>query len=253
MITRIEIDGFKSFLDFKLDVPPFLALVGPNASGKSNLFDASEFEQESLPGLGPALLKSRRGRPHELFHRVVNLAAVLGRVRGTESFDDLLIDLAFLVPDVVRVAPELDEKRQEWSFDLVFDGQGNVPSTLLSDGTLMIEEIENGLHPNRLAELLRRMRRRVTDFADPNWRPRRGCSPTGRLGRPFAEATSRPCHGCGISRRSPIRNPYSTRSCRKATAAVETITSNTSGRTSISRCWRAYPRMRNGSPGPKRC
>ena len=40
MITRIEIDGFKSFLDFKLDVPPFLALVGPNASGKSNLFDA---------------------------------------------------------------------------------------------------------------------------------------------------------------------------------------------------------------------
>ena len=68
MITRVEIDGFTSFLDFTLDVPPFLALVGPNASGKPNL---------------------------------------------------------------------------------------------------MVEEIENGLHPGRLAELLRRIQERVTDLDDP--------------------------------------------------------------------------------------
>jgi AAA15 family ATPase/GTPase len=70
MITRIEIDGFKSFLDFKLDVPPFLALVGPNASGKSNLFDALDYVRDSVvePGEG-GLLAARRGRPHELFHR----------------------------------------------------------------------------------------------------------------------------------------------------------------------------------------
>ncbi|MCA2222991.1 AAA family ATPase [Nonomuraea aurantiaca] len=43
MLTRIEIDGFRSFLDFELDVPPFLALVGPNSSGKSNLLDALGF------------------------------------------------------------------------------------------------------------------------------------------------------------------------------------------------------------------
>lgn len=36
MLTRIEIDGFKSFLDFELDVPPFLALARPNSSGKLN-------------------------------------------------------------------------------------------------------------------------------------------------------------------------------------------------------------------------
>ncbi|MFF4775110.1 hypothetical protein ACFY05_19840 [Microtetraspora fusca] len=33
MITRIEIDGFTSFADFALDVPPFLVLIGTNASG----------------------------------------------------------------------------------------------------------------------------------------------------------------------------------------------------------------------------
>ena len=40
MITRIEIDGFKTFDRFVLDLRPFTAVVGPNASGKSNLFDA---------------------------------------------------------------------------------------------------------------------------------------------------------------------------------------------------------------------
>ncbi len=40
MLTRIGIDGFKSFRDFKLDFPPFLVIIGRNAAGKSNLFDA---------------------------------------------------------------------------------------------------------------------------------------------------------------------------------------------------------------------
>ncbi len=40
MLTRIEIDGFKSFEGLALDLSPFAVVLGPNASGKSNLFDA---------------------------------------------------------------------------------------------------------------------------------------------------------------------------------------------------------------------
>ena len=40
MITRIEIDGFKSFQDFKVDLSPFQVIVRANGVGKSNLFDA---------------------------------------------------------------------------------------------------------------------------------------------------------------------------------------------------------------------
>lgn len=40
LITRIEIDGFKTFRNFALDLEPFQVIVGPNAAGKSNLFDA---------------------------------------------------------------------------------------------------------------------------------------------------------------------------------------------------------------------
>ncbi|MDP9849411.1 AAA family ATPase [Streptosporangium lutulentum] len=281
MITRIEIDGFKSFLNFDLDVPPFLALVGPNSSGKSNLFDAVGFVADEVAGSG-GLLDAGRGLPGEQFHRVAqgaaiggfavsvealvspepgallpirfdvgaemvlriprssgvvvshvahqlpeellihmvedpepeitprrtvqswrrhvpspqamrrrsssadtgplaadgaNLAAVLGRMAGSEALTDLTVDLAGVVPDVVALVPRTD--REECSFDVVVDGQGTVPAALLSDGilrvlglltalhdpdhpgTLLVEEIENGVHPSRIGELLRRVRQRI--------------------------------------------------------------------------------------------
>lgn len=67
MLTRIEIDGFKTFDNFVLDLSPFLVVVGPNATGKSNLFDAvqllSRLAYEDLR----TAFNSVRGEPHELF------------------------------------------------------------------------------------------------------------------------------------------------------------------------------------------
>ena len=40
MLTKIEISGFKSFENFRLDLQPFTVVFGGNAVGKSNLFDA---------------------------------------------------------------------------------------------------------------------------------------------------------------------------------------------------------------------
>jgi len=40
MITRIELDGFKTFQEFSLDLSPLQVIVGANGVGKSNLFDA---------------------------------------------------------------------------------------------------------------------------------------------------------------------------------------------------------------------
>jgi predicted ATP-dependent endonuclease of OLD family len=40
VITHFEINGFKTFHKFALDFEPFQIIVGPNAVGKSNLFDA---------------------------------------------------------------------------------------------------------------------------------------------------------------------------------------------------------------------
>ncbi|MBP7960847.1 MAG: AAA family ATPase [Caldilineaceae bacterium] len=40
MITKLEIDGFKTFRNFQVELAPFQVIIGPNGAGKSNLFDA---------------------------------------------------------------------------------------------------------------------------------------------------------------------------------------------------------------------
>ena len=72
MITRVYIDGFKSFRDFEMELTPFTVVAGLNASGKSNLFDALEL----LSRLAATNLKEafpeRRGSVSELFTLVDN-------------------------------------------------------------------------------------------------------------------------------------------------------------------------------------
>lgn len=48
-IKKIHIQNFKSLVDFQLeDLKPFCAFLGPNASGKSNIFEALEFTNNIL-------------------------------------------------------------------------------------------------------------------------------------------------------------------------------------------------------------
>jgi len=66
MLTRLEVDGFKNLLDFAADFGPYTCIAGPNAVGKSNVFDAIEFL--SLLADKPfmeaaALVRSVGGRP----------------------------------------------------------------------------------------------------------------------------------------------------------------------------------------------
>ncbi len=67
MITRIELSGFKTFHDFRLEFSPFQVIIGANGSGKSNLFDAlrllsylAEFDLRTA-------FQKVRGEAHELF------------------------------------------------------------------------------------------------------------------------------------------------------------------------------------------
>jgi len=69
MLTRIEIDGFKTFSQFSLDVDPFMAILGPNAAGKSNLFDALRLLCRLAEHNLHEAVQGLRGEPLELFHR----------------------------------------------------------------------------------------------------------------------------------------------------------------------------------------
>jgi predicted ATPase len=94
LITRIEIDGFKSFKGFSADLRPFVAVVGPNAAGKSNLFDALKFLSRLAQVDVRQAMQELRGEPEELFRQthsgnqtVMTFAIeVLLPVRGVDDF-----------------------------------------------------------------------------------------------------------------------------------------------------------------------
>ena len=69
MLTRIEIDGFKSFEGLAIDLLPFTAVLGTNAAGKSNLFDVVQLMAGLASGDVVEALKRLRGDPLELFRQ----------------------------------------------------------------------------------------------------------------------------------------------------------------------------------------
>jgi predicted ATPase len=67
VITQIEIDGFKTFKDFKVELAPFQVIVGANGSGKSNLFDALHLLSRLAEDDLATAFQKLRGRDFEQF------------------------------------------------------------------------------------------------------------------------------------------------------------------------------------------
>ena len=118
MITRIEIDGFKTFREFGLDLGPFVAIVGANASGKSNLFDAIKF----MAGVAQKDIRSAmqdiRGTPVELFRHVAPrrrrrsmkfAVEMLLQPQGVDAFGNAFELRAQRLRYEVEVAARVDE------------------------------------------------------------------------------------------------------------------------------------------------
>ncbi|MEK7434132.1 MAG: AAA family ATPase, partial [Cyanobacteriota bacterium] len=67
MITKIEIEGFKTFRNFEIEFSPFTVIAGANASGKSNLFDAIRLISRLAETDLKTAFNEQRGNSNELF------------------------------------------------------------------------------------------------------------------------------------------------------------------------------------------
>ena len=68
MITRVAIKGYKSFKDVALDLGALTVVIGPNASGKSNLLDAIGLLSRMVTGgTIRSAFDEHRGNPIEAF------------------------------------------------------------------------------------------------------------------------------------------------------------------------------------------
>ncbi len=87
MLTRIEVDGFKSFEELDVHLTPFTAIIGSNAAGKSNLFDAIQLLSALATHDVAAAVSEMRGEPLELFR-----LTPAGRARRITLAAEVLID-----------------------------------------------------------------------------------------------------------------------------------------------------------------
>ncbi len=67
MITKIEVNGFKTFHNFQMEFAPLTVIVGANASGKSNLFDAMQLLTRIVETDLKTAFSEQRGDSNELF------------------------------------------------------------------------------------------------------------------------------------------------------------------------------------------
>lgn len=127
MITRIEIDGFKTFHNFTMEFTPFTVVAGTNASGKSNLFDALKL----LSKLAETDIKTAfnstnlRGDAIEQFSQLTNdsyshkMSFVVEMLLDSEITDNWG-GTATLKYTRLRYEIEIERHRNEMGFDDLF-------------------------------------------------------------------------------------------------------------------------------------
>jgi predicted ATPase len=69
MIRRVKIQGYKSLKDIEIELQPLTVVIGPNAAGKSNLFDALGLLSRAVTSRNLVeAFKGHRGAPLEAFY-----------------------------------------------------------------------------------------------------------------------------------------------------------------------------------------
>lgn len=140
MLTRIEIDGFKTFQGFSLDLSPFAVIVGPNAVGKSNLFDVIQL----LSNLAEYDLRKgfsgRRGEADDVFRQTA-FGAGSARIRlAVECLVDPVVKDPWgatqkLKQTRIRYELEIRRKQQEQGLErLIVSHEKATPIRPSADG-----------------------------------------------------------------------------------------------------------------------
>jgi hypothetical protein len=131
VITRLEIDGFKSLRDFAVDLEPLTVLIGPNSAGKSNVLDALALlsRLSSMP-IEEAFRKGR-GRALDQFTR-----------RGGEAGETIRFAVEVFVPHILGEGAEPERLPNRYRYELVIarEARSGAERLILADEKLSIFE-----------------------------------------------------------------------------------------------------------------
>ncbi len=113
MLTRLEVDGFKSLRDFSIELEPLTVLLGPNDAGKSNILEALALSSRLSVHTPEDALKQGRGRALDQFRR-----------EGTQVAPAITLNLETLEPDFDDEARWVDRMRHELKLERRASGAG---------------------------------------------------------------------------------------------------------------------------------
>ncbi len=111
MITRIEVDGFKSLRDFALDLEPFTVLLGPNSAGKSNVLEALGLVARLATEPVAEAMKQGRGRILDQFTRH----------EGDSAKEIRLAVEVFLHGDVPLAEPGASTRQNRFRYEITIE------------------------------------------------------------------------------------------------------------------------------------
>jgi predicted ATPase len=173
MITKIEIEGFKTFRNFTMEFSPLTVIAGTNASGKSNLFDALNLLSRIAETDLRTAFSEQRGVASELF------------TQYEEDFygSEMSFAVEFLLNKYVR---------DNWG------GRGILKYTRLRYDLKIGREVNEFGLENLIVthEQLVTLKHDEDEWVQmyipsknrPNWRPK---VPTGRRGYPYIETDNK--------------------------------------------------------------
>lgn len=121
-LTHLEIKNFRSIGEIELELSPLTVLVGPNASGKSNILDALQFVRDVfLHGLAAAVDK-RQGANH-----------VRCRAHSSPDTDVLEFVLTFAPRSGRRSAEGVRVEHLRYAMSATIPGRGSAAPEIISE------------------------------------------------------------------------------------------------------------------------
>ena len=173
-ISRIEIDNFKSLVDFSIDLPKFSAVIGLNGSGKLTLLQAIDFlSQLSLGGM-MEWFAERKWKPSDVKSKLSPKKNIEFRLEFSND-DDYLVGVweGSYNPSKNRCFKEKFESPTDWIHvtkdTLVIGGQDPVAITFEYEGSI-VSQLKADLVPPTIRNTLSLIKNiQSLDLLSPEW------------------------------------------------------------------------------------
>jgi len=186
-ISRIELDNFKSLVDFSIDLPKFSCIIGLNGSGKSTLLQAIDFLSHLSVGNMGAWLSARSWKPADLKSKLSGKNNIDFRIEfSDETHEPACVWEGSYNASKHKCFRERFESPTEWidvsKGDLNINNHVTYPISFEYEGSIL-SQIKTDLIPKSIQRYLAYIKSvQSLDLLAPEWLRQRTRESSGTLG-----------------------------------------------------------------------